>query len=439
MKLLSWVCLSLALTVGCELSTEVDPDPCQEAADIAASMPSRDELGMTTESFRTLDGSVSCRPGSDTACVQTVADFHHAISNQASVIVMHPGEYDLGVVPVSYRAEIRSSELWGTVITGSSYLDLQADFIILDGLKFLAGASPSGGRFAAERHGSILIRNANNIVIRHSLFDRIGEGSTVPDGTGIAIHLESSNDVLIHGNRFTRSHAIAIKADDFSHRLRVTRNDFLDSEDFGGAGEPVHLGNAYSVSQGVAPSEDSTSSEFARNFISHWNLERELISVKSDRNRIYENLFVASGDALTIRMGNENEILRNRMKGSPEAFPVRISGERNVIRENAFCGRGAAVSLHREMVYRETSPGLYNSYWAAVDNRIEDNLFIGFHQIAHINDGYAVDSDVPASPPRGNVFAGNLLYSPEEFVFPPTDVLALEGNSFRHATCTCPF
>lgn len=368
-------------------------------------------------------------------CVKSNEEWHEALLLEPQVIVFEPGKYDLGLSEITFSVEIYSSSLWEAEINTGSYINVLASDVRVSGFKFNEGGSPSGGLFSVERYGALLL-SGSNIKIDNNYFNSIGVGSTVKDRTGITIHVIDSENIEIKNNIFIASQSIAVKTSDSSKRISVLNNDFLDSYNFGGAGEVFHIGDALSISQGVAPNEDSTFSSFTNNFIRNWNLEKELISIKANDNLIEGNVIVDSKDsAVVVRMGNSNIIRKNIIVGNID-FPFRISGEQNQFQENLACGSGVTVSLHNEMVYREQSQNLYNSYWAANNNIFSNNTFAGYSSIGVIDDGYAADDDFYNSSPFGNHFTNNLFYYDGEFELELTGVTN-ESNRIENIRTEC--
>ncbi|WP_417446726.1 chondroitinase-B domain-containing protein [Kangiella sp.] len=370
------------------------------------------------------------------SCVSNAFELKQALVNREEHIILKNGYYDLGVIEVDYPVKISSSELGGAIVTGSSYVKITANDVVIEGLAFLNGGSPSGGT-SEDRHGAIFI-SSNHVLIENNFFESIGINTPLEDKTGIGILISGSQDIIINNNTFKNSQAIAIASGDYSKYIRVIYNDFLNSYYFGGAGEVVHFGDATSVRQGEPPFLDDTYHEFANNFVSNWNLEKELISIKSNKNKIYNNYFRNNSfSAIVVRMGNDNQIFNNVMVGN-SIFPFRISGERNLFENNKVCGSGAAVSLHAEMVYTEFRPDLYNSYWAAKDNVFQGNRFYGYNKLAILDEGDATASDYLASYPENNVFKNNVFVSKDYFdaSFPGTVLL---NNLILHDHVKCPF
>ncbi|PXF63031.1 hypothetical protein DL796_06145 [Kangiella spongicola] len=196
---------------------------------------------------------------------------------------------------------------------------------------------------------------SNSVLIENNDFVSIGINTSLEDKTGIGILISSSKNVVIRYNTFRNSQAIAIASGDHSKYIQVINNDFIDSHYFGGAEEVIHFGDATSIRQGESPSEDDTYHEFSNNYVSNWNLEKELISIKSNKNKIYNNYFENNSySAIVVRMGNENQIYNNIMVGN-SIFPFRVSGERNLFLNNKVCGSGAVVASCGDDLFRVSS------------------------------------------------------------------------------------
>ncbi|MEL4427054.1 hypothetical protein AAEH84_14845 [Shewanella indica] len=373
----------------------------------------------------------------DIYCVSNVSDWDAVISLKPNTVVFETGKFDLGFNVIDFPVRLVSSKLWSAELSGDTFFRVESDNVIIEGFRFYSGASPSGGRYSAERYGNFWLEG-NNIEILNNYFDSIGINSTVVDGTGIGIHIVNGFDIKIYNNTFIHSHAIAIKTSDSSKRIEVFNNDFLNSLSFGGSGEVFHIGDGYSIRQGMSPTDDRSESSFYRNYISNWSLEKELISIKSDQNSVYQNYIQGAKDgAIVIRMGNDNKVFDNHVNGNVN-FPVRISGERNIIKGNYFCGTGVAISFHAEMVYETQLPKLYNSYWAANDNEILDNEFYGYLAHGKIDEGDAADPDYLASLPKGNLLQRNKFFINGDFNFDSFG-FRMADNSYIDAKITCNY
>lgn len=364
-------------------------------------------------------------------------EFLEALKAKKALIVFENGVFDLGVINISYPVNIKSKNIWNSILSGTSYLVINSKNVSINGFRFENGASPSGGINRNERHGSILIES-DSVKIIDNYFENIGIGSTIEDKTGITITITKSKILLIKNNVFNNSHGIAIKTDDFSKDIQIINNNFTNSKNFGGAGEVVHIGDANSIRQGVSPVSNETNIVFRNNFISNWNLEYELISIKSDNNIIEENLIEnCDNSAIVIRMGNNNIVRKNKMFGNRQ-YPVRISGENNTISENLFCGEGSMVSFHSERAYDILREDLYNSYWAANFNIIKSNTYYGYDSLIHYNiNGFSGEPDYFVSAPKENQIFDNTFYNEKGIINTTNLKTLIRGNIEKKSKKKC--
>ncbi len=323
-------------------------------------------------------------------------------AKNGQTIVIEDGIYDIGWQKIPAQIRLIARNLWGAVLP-NSLLDLSGKGTLIQGLRFENGAAVS---YKNSRDHAIYIR-ADDIKIIDNQFENVGVNSSIPDKTGITIELIKADNVSITRNQFSKNKGIAIRMDDYSRKAIVSNNDFLDSPNYGGVGEIVHIGDAFSTEQGVSPVDDETKARIEFNYIRGWDLEPELISIKSDANIIANNFIEKSGQsAIVVRMGNRNRIYNNIIKDNID-FPIRISGEENIIDNNIFSGTGALVFLHNKVVYPKPSKNLIYAYLAARNNKIINNTFIGYNDIFGIRDQYYIVRDAPT----GNLFERNIIYT----------------------------
>lgn len=326
-------------------------------------------------------------------------------------IIVAPGRYNIGTVSITDPLTLHSETLGGAVFTRGTLLKIKAENVRIDGFTFTDGTSVADKN---SRDHAIMVQ-ANAAIIQNNLFHQIGRFSTISDGTGIGIAVRKSDDVQIENNTFHDFYGIAIHTDDRSRNVRIRHNDFLDSQTDQAVGEIAHIGDATSLGQARSPSDDRLYADISYNYARNWSLESELVSIKSDRNHVAYNLIDNPGTgAFVIRMGNENIIERNIMRGFT-AMPLRLSGEANTVRQNYFSGRGDMMFLHNLVDYPpseknlKAAKNLKNAYWAANRNVITANAFVGISRILATIDQDYVIRDAPV----GNVVRYNRIASPK--------------------------
>jgi hypothetical protein len=322
-------------------------------------------------------------------------------SKNGDVIAVKDGIYDLGKQEINRSITLMAENNWGVMFIGKTVFDIKVSNVKIDGFKFLDGGPETE---EGKRHVSIVARS-DDITISNNHFENIGINSTSPDKTGITIRATRANRLKIENNVFLRSKSIAIKIDDYCFDLVVSKNSFLDSPGFGGAGEIVHIGDAHSNGPWTSPTKDSLRARVTRNYVRGWTLESELISIKSNDNIISENFIEKSGSsAIVVRMGNNNLINSNIILNN-KITPIRISGKNNMVQGNFFSGSDAMLYFHSEMPYANSVKNMSFKYWSADSNELVDNVFIGFDKISA-----TITQHGPITrAPTGNVLVGNFF------------------------------
>ncbi len=350
-------------------------------------------------------GAYSYPSSSQPIIVSTSAGLIDALvgAKNFQTIVVMPGQYDIGHVKISKPINLISAQHWQAVLKKNSVLDVRGDNSLVKGFRFEDGGAIS---LKNSRDHSIFVR-ADNVQIIDNQFVNVGRYSSIADHTGITIEVLKSRNTIIRQNEFSKSHSVAIKTDDYSRNVTVSHNNFLDSPKYAGVGEIVHLGNALTSPQGVSPFNDEVGAKVINNYIRNWQLESELVSIKSDKNIIAYNFVEnAASGAFVVRMGNHNQIHDNVMVGNTN-LPIRISGENNAFFDNIFSGTGSTLFLHNTTYYSRPQKNINFAYLAANNNRITNNIFVGYENVFGTADQFHIVRDAPI----GNEFVQNSIYT----------------------------
>lgn len=328
---------------------------------------------------------------------QTIQEIINS-AEDGSLVVFEPGFYDVqGTIEINKPLTIAAQNHWLSSSTGRTRLlntrfKINADNVSVEGFEFRYGYKTTD--LGNSRDGAIDI-NGDYSKIHSNRFTFVGVNSIVPDNTGITIQINGVRGTQIENNSFEVNHGIAIKTDDLVKETIIRRNDFLrTSEEFWlgspanhpTAGEVAHLGNSLTNFDGDPDTIDSQGTLFERNLVIGWQVEMELVSIKSDFNVIQHNLGIDNGiGSFVVRMGHNNLIRENILIDTAEQ-PLRISGSGNRFENNFFAvkneGEGYLLALHRQMRYpNSTFPdcgfGCF-SYLAARMNTLINNTFVGY-------------------------------------------------------------
>ncbi|MGB5335645.1 MAG: polysaccharide lyase 6 family protein, partial [Woeseiaceae bacterium] len=289
-------------------------------------------------------------------------------------------------------------------VTGQSNLRLAGKHLVVSGLVFKDGHSPT--------NTVIAFRRTKGDLAYHS---RVTE--VVIDHFNNPERYETDFWVMIYGkhNRFDHNHlegksnqgvTLAVKLDSEESREnhhRIDHNYFGPRPILGSnGGETLRIGTShYSLSDSLTTVEN--------NYFDRCNGEVEIISSKSGRNVFRGNLFFESRGTLTLRHGNDNLIENNVFLGNrvDHTGGIRVINKGQIVRNNYMYG----LTGHRfggALVIMNGVPNSpINRYHQVDDALIENNSVIDSD---HIELAAGADSERSA-PPINSVFRANLVYN----------------------------
>ncbi|MBT8066523.1 MAG: polysaccharide lyase 6 family protein [Gammaproteobacteria bacterium] len=354
----------------------------------------------------------ACPAAARDILVSTQAEYKDAVkaANPGDTIVLANGEWrDFEILftgegtedgPITLTAETKGD----VFITGQSNLRLAGKHLIVSGLVFKDGHSPTNTVISFRRTKGDLAYHSRvtDVVIDH--FNN-------PE------RFETDFWVMIYGkhNRFDHNHlegksnkgvTLAVKLDEEESREnqhRIDHNYFGPRPVLGSnGGETLRIGTShYSLSDSLTTVEN--------NYFDRCNGEVEIISSKSGGNVFRGNLFFESRGTLTLRHGNNNLIENNVFLGNrvDHTGGIRVINKGQVVRNNYMYG----LTGHRfggALVIMNGVPNSPINRYHQVDNAlIENNSVIDSD---HIELAAGADSERSA-PPINSVFRANLVYN----------------------------
>lgn len=302
--------------------------------------------------------------------------------------------------PITLRAETNGK----VFITGQSNLRLAGKHLVVSGLVFKDGYSPT--------NAVIAFRRSKGELASHS---RITE--VVIDHFNNPERFETDFWVLIYGkyNRFDHNHlesksnqgvTLAVKLDSDEsqeNHHRIDHNYFGPRPMLGSnGGETIRIGTSH-----YSMSDSLTTVEY--NYFDRCNGEVEIISSKSGGNVFRGNLFFESRGTLTLRHGNNNVIEKNVFLGNriDHTGGIRVINKGQVVRNNYMQGLTGHRFGGALVVMNGVPNSPINRYHQVDDARIENNSIIDSDHIE-----LAAGSDAERSaPPVNSIFRANLVYN----------------------------
>lgn len=233
--------------------------------------------------------------------------------------------------PITLRAETPGE----VIITGASNLALFGEYLVVSGLVFRDGYTPSQSVISFRKSKDEL---ANNSRVTQTVIHNF----TNPE------RFEADYWVAIYGknNRFDHNHlegkrnrgvTLAVRLDSESSREnyhRIDHNYFGPRPTLGSnGGETLRIGTSH-----FSRSNSFTTVE--NNYFDRCDGEVEIISSKSGSNVIRGNVFYESKGTLTLRHGHDNLVEQNVFLGNDVAHTggIRVINRRQTIRNNYIEG-----------------------------------------------------------------------------------------------------
>lgn len=288
------------------------------------------------------------------------------------------------------------------VITGQSNLRIGGRHLLVSGLVFKNGASPTDQVISFRRDSKTLATDSR---VTETVIDGFSKSDRRAEDIWVALYGT--------GNRVDHSHfegktnagvtlaVIRRAGDPLDNGHRIDHNYFGPRPPLGSnGGETIRIGT----------SEESLSDSHTiveRNIFDRTSGEVEIVSVKSGGNIIRENLVLASQGAFVLRHGNGNLVERNIFfgKGVPDTGGVRVINRDQIVRDNYFEGLAGSSFKSAITVMNGVPNSVINRYHQVANARIEGNSLI---DVARITLAAGADAERSA-PPVDSKFERNLI------------------------------
>lgn len=321
----------------------------------------------------------------------------NGIWNDFEILFKGYGETDN---PITLRAQTKGE----VILSGQSNLRLSGKHLVVSGLVFKHGFTPSSA--------VIEFRENQNSLAYHS---RVTE--VVIDNYNNPDKREGDYWISIYGkhNRFDHSHLVGKRNKGVTVAVRLNSKESqenyhrIDHNYFGP--RPI-LGSNGGETLRIGTSHHSLSNSFTNvehNYFDRTNGEVEIISVKSGKNRIENNMFFESRGTLTLRHGNSNIIENNVFMGQgvDHTGGIRVINKDQVIRNNYMEGLTGYRFGSGFTVMNGVPNSPINRYHQVENALIENNSMIN---VEHIQ--FAAGSDQERSAvPLSSKFQHNLIFN----------------------------
>jgi len=288
------------------------------------------------------------------------------------------------------------------ILSGASNLRIGGEHLIVSGLVFRDGASPTKELISFRRDSKTV---ANHVRLTEVVVDRFNPPDRRAESIWVAIY--GADNRVDHswfagkGNAGVTLAVIRPKGQGGENRARIDHNYFGPRPPLGSnGGETIRIGT----------SEESLSDSktiIERNVFDRCDGEVEIVSIKSGGNVIHENTFLQSQGSIVLRHGNGNLVERNVILGQGKASTggIRIINRDQTVRDNYIEGTRGTDFTSAIAIMNGVPNSSINRYHQVANAAIERNSII---DPARLVFGAGDDAERTASPIASR-FTGNLI------------------------------
>lgn len=326
------------------------------------------------------------------------------------------------VRPITLRAQTPGK----VVISGKSNLRIAGRHLVVSGLTFKDGFSPSSEVISFRKDNQALAFDSR---VTETVIDGFNKPDRVAEDYWIGLYGQN--------NRFDHNHlqgklnngvtlaVVLSSAESQQNHHRIDHNYFGPRPPLGSnGGETIRVGTSpFSRTRSLTVVED--------NYFEGCSGEVEIVSNKSGGNIYRRNVFVRSQGALALRHGDDNLVEDNVFLGGGLAHTggVRVINAGQTVRNNYFQGlRGDGFTAALVMMNGVPNSPL-NRYNQVLDARIEKNVFVDVRQVLF---GAGADQERTLPPARSTLSGNVFLGVGGEAIFKamaPIDGLTFVGNT----------
>ncbi|MDO6473380.1 chondroitinase-B domain-containing protein [Maribacter sp. 1_MG-2023] len=381
---------------------------------------------------------------SNAITVNDITELNTAISEAkpGDDIVMANGDWkDVNIKFVAYGKEknpitLRAETPGKVRITGTSDLKLAGDYLIVDGLHFTNGSSPSS---AVIDFGISEDSVANHSKITNSAI--IDFNKAQRNQTDLWVLFKGRHNELDHcyiSGKSNRGPTVRIDLagnNSIKNYHKITNNYFGPRPPKGGpSAETIQLGNSFTS---MAPSYTLVEN----NFFDHCNGEVEIISSKTNFNEFRNNVFYKSEGSLVTRHGNYCIIDGNVFIGdenSDQIGGIRLIGTGHWVTNNYFYNLNGKTFRSPLAVMNGIPKSPLNRYLQVTDVVVSNNSWINCVSPWQFGVGSNTDqkdilpkSEIRSATPIRTIVANNLIYNDKGDKQPIVTHDSIDGIRFK--------
>jgi poly(beta-D-mannuronate) lyase len=302
--------------------------------------------------------------------------------------------------PVTLRAETAGQ----VILSGLSNLRLAGEYLVVSGLVFKDGYTPTGAVISFQE-------DDDNLAYHSRVTQVVIDNYSNPE------KFEQDSWVLMYGkhNRFDHNNLVGKRNAGVTMAVRLQSEESqqnhhrIDHNYFGP--RPV-LGSNGGETLRIGTSHFSLTDSFTtieNNYFDRCNGEVEIISNKSGKNQILNNVFFESRGTLTLRHGNGNLVEGNVFFGNgvDHTGGIRVINRDQIIRNNYMEGLTGYRFGSGFTIMNGVPNSKINRYHQVDNALIENNTLVN---VDHIHFGAGSDAERSAAPSNSK-FQNNLIFN----------------------------
>ncbi len=365
-----------------------------------------------------------------------------AKANPGDDIVLANGEWkDVEIRFVGYGSEgkpitLRAETAGDVVIKGNSDLKLGGEYLVVDGLYFTDGFSPSRSviEFAINKDTVANHSKVTNCVI-------LDYNKSQRNKSDLWVQLKGRHNELDHcylAGKSNRGPTVRVDLEgnkNIKNYHKIAHNYFGPRPPKGGpSAETIQIGNSYTS---MAPSHTLVEN----NFFDRCNGEVEVISSKTNFNEFRNNIFYKSEGSLVTRHGNYCTVDGNYFIGDPNSEQIggiRLIGTGHWVTNNYFYNLKGEVFRSPLAVMNGIPKSPLNRYIQVTDVVVAHNSWINCTSPLQFGVGANLDqkdvlpaSEIRSERPIRTTVANNLIYNENGDKQPIVAHDSLDGIDFK--------
>ena len=321
--------------------------------------------------------------------------------------------------PITLRAE----EPGNVIITGQSNLGISGTHIIVSGLVFKDGFTPTSEVLSFRTAKQDLAYHSR---VTNTVIDNFSNPERSSSDTWVAIYGKNNrfdhNSLIDKGNSGVTL-AVKLNQEESQENSHIIEYNYFGPRQTLGSngGETLRIGTSHY-------SQKYSNTVVRYNFFDRTSGELEIISNKSCGNVYDGNVFYESQGTLTMRHGHFTRVENNYFLGNrkPNTGGLRIINENQTVQKNYMYGLTGHRFFGAMVIMNGVPNGPINRYDPVIDSTMNNNILIDSDHIQ-----LCAGSDEERSAPPSNSSMHNNILMSQTNLNPFTIYDDISGISFK--------